>query len=261
LSRLRSTAPREFTADPAKTKVPPPPEVPPGALKVVVVGDSIGNNLGQGLGAWSESRRDVAVYNLAVPACPISRGGERRLGPDRPYPVHEVCGWWDDPESERRQALESFAPDVIVLQDGVNEVFDRRLPEWGQWRRPGDPQFDTWLMEEYQTAAERWGATLVLTNAPCGDWERYEHFDDLEDPEVRISALNLGVYPRVAGAEVADLHQRLCPGGQYSDDVEGVENGRPDGFHLTLEASTALARNWLGPIVLDAGRASADPLG
>ena len=261
-SRPRSrTAPKELTEDPAKSKVPPPPEVPPGALRVVVVGDSIGNNLGQGMVAWAESRSDVAVYNLAVPACPISRGGERRLSPGRPFPVDEVCGWWDDPDSERRQALESFAPDVIVLQDGINEVFDRRLPEWDQWRRPGQPQLDSWLIDEYRAAADRWGAKLLLTNAPCGDWERYEHFDDLEDPEVRLSALNFGVYPRVPGTEVADLFQRLCPGGQYSDEVEGVPDGRPDGFHLSPEASQALARNWLGPIVLDLGRSGDGPLG
>lgn len=255
------TAPAELTEDPAKSKVPPPPEVPPGALRVVVVGDSIGNNLGQGLMSWAESRSDVAVYNLAVPACPISRGGERRLSPGRPFPVDEVCGWWDDPGHERRQALDSFAPDVVVLQDGINEVFDRRLPEWSQWRRPGEPQLDTWLIEEYRAAADRWGAKLLLTNAPCGDWQRYEHFDDLEDPEVRLSALNVGVYPRVPGAQVADLFQRLCPGGRYSDEVEGVPDGRPDGFHLSPEASHALARNWLGPIVLDLGRSGTGPLG
>lgn len=254
--------PKELTEDPSKSKVPPPPHVPQGALRVVVVGDSIGTNLGQGLQAWAEYRSDVAVYNLAVPACPISRGGQRRLGPARPFPVDPTCGWWDDPEHERRQALEAFEPDVVVLQDGVNEVFDRRLPQWSSWRRPGEPQFDSWLVEEYRTAAARWGATLLLTNAPCGDWERYEHFDDLEDPELRVSALNLGVYNRVPGVEVADLHQRLCPGGQYRDDVEGVENGRPDGFHLSREASAALARNWLGPLVLEAEEPDpTDPLG
>jgi peptidoglycan/LPS O-acetylase OafA/YrhL/lysophospholipase L1-like esterase len=254
--------PQELTEDPSKSKVPPPPEVPDGALRVVVVGDSIGNNLGQGLQSWSEYRSDVAVYNLALPACPISRGGERRLGPGRPFPVDASCGWWDVREHERRQALEAFDPDVIVLQDGVNEVFDRRLPQWSSWRRPGEPQYDSWLVEEYRTAAQRWGTALLLTNAPCGDWDRYEHFDDLEDPELRVSALNLGVYNRVPNTRVADLHKRLCPNGQYSDEVEGVENGRPDGFHLSREASAALARNWLGPLVLQTGEEGAGgPLG
>jgi hypothetical protein len=46
---------------------------------------------------------------------------------------------------------------------------------------------------------------------------------------------------------------RICPGGQYRDDVEGVQGGRFDGFHFTDPAADALARNWLGPIVLEAG--------
>ena len=259
--RRSQEIPKEFLQDPGRSKVPPPPEVPPGALRVAVVGDSIGVNLGQGLAAWSDSRADVAVYNLAVPACPISRGGERRISDTRPYPMHEYCGWWDDVDDERRRALQDFEPDVVVLQDGVSEVFDRRLPEWGEWRRPGQPSFDSWLVEEYRTAAGRWGGTLLLTNAPCGDWDRYAHFRELDDAELRVSALNLGVYNRVPGTRTADLHQRLCPGGQYRDDVEGVENGRPDGFHLSREASYALARNWLGPLVLDAGKAgSTGPL-
>jgi hypothetical protein len=64
----------------------------------------------------------------------------------------------------------------------------------------------------------------------------------------------------VTGAQLADLHQRLCPGGRYQDEVEGVPDGRPDGFHLSDEAATALARNWLGPLVLDAGRQPGAPL-
>jgi len=32
----------------------------------------------------------------------------------------------------------------------------------------------------------------------------------------------------------------------------GIENARPDGIHLSQEASDELARQWLGPQVLDA---------
>jgi hypothetical protein len=52
----------------------------------------------------------------------------------------------------------------------------------------------------------------------------------------------------------ADLFQRVCPTGRYQNDVEGIPDGRPDGFHFTPEASAALARNWLGPLVLDTAR-------
>jgi hypothetical protein len=108
-------------------------------------------------------------------ACPISRGGERRLGPRTPFPVDEVCGWWDARDSGRRQALEEFA---------------------------------------------RWGARVLLVHTPCGDWQRYEHFDGVQAPELRVRAVN-ALYSRMPGVEIADLFERICPGGRYSDEVEG----------------------------------------
>ena len=52
---------------------------------------------------------------------------------------------------------------------------------------------------------------------------------------------------------VANLFKRICPNGQFSDQVEGVQDGRPDGYHLSSDAAVALARNWLGPIALATG--------
>src|SRR4051812_21023434 len=75
-----AAVPKEFTQSPAKVKVPAPPNVPPGALKVAVIGDSIAGNLGQGLTIMASERNDLAVYNLALPGCPLSRGKLRRLG-------------------------------------------------------------------------------------------------------------------------------------------------------------------------------------
>lgn len=264
-SSSRPAAPPGFFEDPAKAKVPARPAVPPGALRVAVVGDSIGVNLGRGLRIWAEERGDVAVYNLAFAACPLSRDGVRRFGDGDPFLIARECSWWDDASSERRQAFEAFAPDVVVVQDGLNEMFDRKLPDWEDYRRPGDARYDQWLRDEYQLAFSGWaasGAAIVVTNAPCADWERYEQWRGIEDPDLRIQALNLGVYRGLIDVTLADLFERICPGGQYRDDVEGVSDGRPDGFHLSDEAAAALARRWLGPIVLDAAaaRESSAPL-
>jgi len=40
------------------------------------------------------------------------------------------------------------AKSVIVLQDGANEIFDRKLPDWSDWRHNGDPRYDSWLQNE-----------------------------------------------------------------------------------------------------------------
>jgi hypothetical protein len=248
-------APRELTQDPNDFPVPPMPATPAGVLKVVVVGDSVGHNLGEALHTWAGQRTDVVAYNLAIPACPLSRGRERRVGtsPDKAFNVQPVCEWPDDPSSKWYKAFYAFDADIVVTQDGVNETFDRKLPSWEDWRGPEDPRFDTWLTGEYQTVVDRWrgeGRTILMTNAPCGDWPRY--FGEVSNPEARVRALNTLVHPSVGGVTVVDFFDRICPGGQYSDEVEGIPDARPDGFHFTTEAALALATNWLGPIVLQA---------
>ena len=252
-TRAKQPVPAQFTEDPKQSDVPPVPSATAGQLKVVMVGDSIGDNLGWALRVWAKERGDVVAYNLAIPACPISRGGERRLDPDHPFPVDPVCGWWDDPSSERYKAFQQFDADVVVVQDSVNEVFDRKFPSWDDWRGPGDPRYHEWLISEYQTAIDRWsanGAKVLMTNALCGDWQRYEHFRGLQNPELRVSSLNTGVYPRLRGVTIANIFDRICPGGQFRDEVEGYPDGRPDGFHFAMQASPLVARNWLGPKVL-----------
>jgi peptidoglycan/LPS O-acetylase OafA/YrhL len=252
-STRRTTIPADLAQSPKDMPVPPMPDVPPGALKVAVIGDSVAGNLGQGLSIMAKDQDDLAVYNLALPGCPLTRGRLRRLGPDMPFDVDPVCGWWADPNSERRRALEAFEPDVIVTEDGINEVLDRKLDSWGDWRGPEDARFESWVVGEYDKAVSVWTsqqARVLVVNAPCGDWERYDAYRELSNPELRVTDLNLGAYGQIPGVTHADLFQRVCPTGRYQDEVEGYPDGRPDGFHFTPEASAALARNWLGPLVL-----------
>jgi hypothetical protein len=94
-----------------------------------------------------------------------------------------------------------------------------------------------------------------MINTPCADWGRFENFKEMSNPDARVNALNSLVQPGVTGTSVLDLFGRICPGGKYSDDVEGIPNGRSDGIHFTSEAALALVTNWLGPTVLQRARA------
>ena len=245
----KQAVPAAFAEDPDQVPVPPVPEAGPNQLRVAVVGDSLADNLASGLDEWAGTRTDVVVYDLALPGCPLSRGGERRFTGDRPFPVKRVCGWWADASSERWQALSQFAPQVVVAEDGVNELFDRRLPSWSDWHAPGDQTLDDWLVGQYEEAFGGFGGSVLLLNTPCADWQRYWTFAAVTDMDGRVAAVNAD-QTRVPDVTRGDLRQRICPGGQYSDTVEGQPNGRPDGLHLSQEASYALARNWLGPLVL-----------
>jgi peptidoglycan/LPS O-acetylase OafA/YrhL len=244
----------------------PVPAVPPGSLKVAVVGDSMADGLSYGLERWADTRGDVVVYDLARAGCPISRDGDRRFPDGYHYwNIDPDCSWWSNQYSERYQDFQSFNPDVVVVEDGLNEVPDRKLPSWSTWRYPGEPEFDSWLVNEYTTALQTFskrGAKLVFLNAACVDWQTFGGaMGELGQNNVgdnRIVALNQRTQAlSVTGASQADLNAHLCPNGKFNPTVDGVNNGRPDGYHLTKAASEAVANKWLGPIVLQtAGKPS-----
>lgn len=238
------------------------PPVDSGSLRVAVMGDSISTNLAFGLRAWSEGQR-VTVYDLSFSACPFSRGGTRRLDNGELFPIPDGCDWWDDPTSERSRALAEFQPDVVILQDGTDELPDRKLDSWPSHRHPGDPTFDAWLRGEYSTLIRQYtkaGVDVLMLNSVCADWPRFQGWGTYGS---RVDSLNATVFPAVAaeGARLADFNRRVCPTGKFSNTVEGIENARPDGIHFSDEASIALARRWLGPLVLEAKKPAPVPAG
>jgi hypothetical protein len=254
-------------APPGRGGSDPPPPVPnttagPGGkppLKVAVVGDSMADGLGYGLQRWADEQGDVVVYDLATWGCPISRGGTRRF-PDGTnlWEIDPGCSWWADASSDRTHALVQFNPDIIVIEDGLNEAADRRLPSWSNWRHTGQPEFDSWLVDEYTAAFNTFTgnrAKLIFLNAPCADWLQMDgvwaEYQDNSDGDTRIASLNRTTQAlSVTGASLGDLNAHLCPSGKFTNTVDGVSNARPDGYHLSDAAAVAVARKWLGPLVL-----------
>jgi peptidoglycan/LPS O-acetylase OafA/YrhL len=232
-------------------------DVPPAgeALRVAVIGDSLAHNLAVGLTTWAKEQGDVVVYDLSVSFCPLSRGGERRWYGDESFPVHEGCRWWDDPYSDRAEAFSLFRPDVVVDAAPFSELLDRRLPDWDEWRRPGDPEYHRWLLDEYSALFTSLrsiggGATRFLSlNAPCADFSRTRGWRHMANADDRIEALDRAFYPLLVDTAQGDLFSQLCPEGEFSDDVYGIDDGRPDGAHLSDELAAELARRWLGPLV------------
>lgn len=261
VARGSSSPPKTHAAPTTTTTVAPKDD---DALRVVVVGDSLAKDLASGLEQWAVGSSDVVVYDLSIPGCPLSRGGSRKYPNGPEFPVEEHCSWWDRPHDERTKRLREFAPHIVLVEDALNELIDRKLANWSDFRRPGDPRFDAWLLSEYRDAAEVFGqdgASVVFANAPCADWSRISHWSTVEDADERVAALNR-IYDGVVAAttRVADLHDRICPGGQYRDEVEGVPNGRPDGFHLSDEAALRLAERWLAPFLREVDAADGRPL-
>ncbi len=258
------SAPDELASGP-----PAAAEAPPawdgrdgGRLRVAIIGDSMAGGLAHGLKEWAADRDDVITYSLATPGCPLSRGGTRRtpLGDD--WPIDEQCGWWADRYSDRAMYLAAFAPDVIVVQDAMNELPDRKLPSWREYRHPGEPAFDQWLLSEYTALIDTVGgdrAKVLFLNAACVDWDllggEYAYYGYNGEGDRRVQSLRATAEALVSvGATVADFHSHLCPDGEFSQTVDGVHDARPDGYHLSDDAARAVAAKWLGPLVLQAAR-------
>ncbi len=51
-------------------------------------------------------------------------------------------------------------------------------------------------------------------------------------------------------AGVIDLGKLLCPGGEFTNSIAGVDDIRPDGMHFGDQGADLLA-TWLGPQLLD----------
>jgi hypothetical protein len=229
-------------------------------LKVAVVGDSMAGSLASGLNPWANRRGDVVVDDLSTAGCPLSRGGDRRLPDGSDFEVRPECAWWNDPSSDRSVKLRQFAPDIVVVQDGMNEVPDRKLPSWPTYRRPGDPTFDSWLLNEYNAAVKVFTgnqAKVLFLNTVCADWETmggaWADYETNGDGDARVAALGrTDQAVTVAGVQVEDFMGHLCPNGKFTQNVDGVSDARPDGYHLSPEASATVAERWLAPLALRA---------
>jgi hypothetical protein len=164
--------------------------------------------------------------------------------------------------------LAAFAPDVIVVQDGLNELLDRKLAQWPTYMHPGQPQFDSWLLNEYSSAVKTLEATgnggkakILFLNAVCVDWETvggsFADYADNGDGDARVASLDhTSSAVAVDNATVVDYQSHLCPNGKFSSTVDGVANARPDGYHLSPAAGDAVAQRWLGPLIRQGNKPS-----
>ena len=247
------------TAEPAPE--PTPTSAPsasttttPRPVRVLVVGDSIAQNLATGLRSV-ELDGSIEVHDAAVPGCPILLTERIRLGQgtviDFPPPCIEVLDGWID-------HVDAFEPDIVVVQAGVGEVPDSTIPGEATFRAVGDPSYDLFVLAELQRRFDvlaSSGATVVWTTAPCVDGTR--HYAGMEPATLyqrldRFNEIVRGDLATTRPIVIADLHRRLCPDGTFLADVEGVTAARPDGVHLSDVGAANLARRWLAPIVMKA---------
>jgi peptidoglycan/LPS O-acetylase OafA/YrhL len=248
--------PMSFSIDPAAAAVAtgtatqatatatpgPTTSLPPAPLRIMVVGDSVGNNIGGGIERWSAGRADIVAWNRANTGCGFELHAEVIL--DTP-PNLARCQPWID---QFRSFTDSFQPDVVLVVVGRGDMALRQLPEWGGTRRVGDPEFNDLIGSAYDDALgrlERPGTTVAIATYPCLD-EVWVYRDQPGPDGRRGNETNAAFndFLRGLGRPIVELDQRVCPDGHFSSVVEGVPGARPDGFHISEPASEALAP-WL----------------
>ena len=222
-----------------------------GAPRVAILGDSVADDVGNGLEMWAARTGKADVRNLAVRGCGLAVGAwPERVASRRP----RVCDRW---RKRARKQLTLFDPDVVVVVTAVWELNEREKPEWGGPRALGDPFFDAWLTAELEATANffsEFDAQVVWLTAPCirgaaGGTQGV--FDPL-----RVRHLNEVILPAVAAAssqlsEIIDLYQAVCPRGQFATTIHGIQPFRKQGVHFTDRAQQWIGE-WLGPQVLEA---------
>ena len=228
------------------------------ARKVMVVGDSVARTVGYGLERWAEETGEATVWTTATPGCGIADEGTVRGYADREAPMAEVClavrdGW--------KRQLAQFDPDVVVVLTSTWDLQDRRFPGWDDYRSPGDPTIDDYILREYEEAADvlgSTGATIVWLQAPCSRSMQIDGGAIGESAGAysisRTVHLNEDLLPRLVAARPAirlyDLFSIMCPDGTFHDEVAGI-TPRPDGAHFSSEGAVWLADTY-GKAILDA---------
>ena len=253
LPRLPPTSVPSVSSLPS-TSVPSASEAPAQPIRIMVVGDSVGQTVGRGIERWAAQRGAAVVRNAALGWCAIGRGGVIHLF-DTGSLNQRGCVDWSE-----RWGIERFRPDVVVVLSTLWEIAPRSQPEWDGVRRFGDPDYDRWLRSEYLALTadvSRGDARVVWLTAPCAAPapSRARFWSDeagegaaLVQLNRLISSLPAAVAP--ARLRVVDLFSRVCPAGEFTQQLGDVEDARPDGVHFS-DAGADWVADWLGPQLVD----------
>lgn len=232
-------------------------------VRVLVVGDSVMTQLGEGLIDWcAQHPGEILVMNDSYLGCGITRDGEY-LYESGTGPIPEHCTKWADPVDPAllyddvmgpiswTTAVSSFQPDVVFAYASSWDTIDHRIPEGGDtWRRPGDPIFDAYLGEQFAEATSIWtsnGATLAWMTTPYINHDSPYNSHDRTDA---INAVSMSIVDRLQNHVIIDYPTFLGPPGSEHDKLI-----RDDGVHIR-GSQLANVVDWLAPQLVTAGRAN-----
>lgn len=218
---------------------------PPGATRMMLMGDSIAVTLG----FWQPAkyRDQLFIRGTARVGCGLLTG--RPVSAGVTGDSQDRCGAQVAADAAE---VASSNPQIAVLLTGGWDIFDRELG--GRRIKAGSPAMERALdasLDRIRATVTARGAKFVILTTPCfsPDKQSLGQFGEADraDP-ARVRFLN-DVWRRYAqahpGVQVVDLDARVCPGGRYADTLDGVKM-RTDGVHFTA-AGAGQVWQWLAP--------------
>jgi hypothetical protein len=259
---LSAPVPAQFSATPTR---------------VLLVGDSQALTLGIGLEAALKAHPktydDLRLLNEGILGCGVADGttGEQSGGtfvvgaPCTPDPQSANCppgGIFGPKQNVPCQAwaaawtdwVKQLQPNVVVLLAGGSEILDRLYR--GHMTNILQPTFADYVENQLEKAvqiATAHGALMVFETKPCqstGEQPNGQPWP--QDSAARQEAYN-GLLQKVAARHpdqvyVQDLNSYVCPGGKYTESLDGVPVRQSDGSHFALEPGAG--GDYLAPAML-----------
>jgi peptidoglycan/LPS O-acetylase OafA/YrhL len=154
-SLSRAGTPPTATDAPTTTAPPPP-------LRTLVVGDSLAESLGTRLAGLDGFETSTATSGY----CGLALGGWIARGDNSVERDVRRCA---GEREEWVDAVEEYAPEVVLVHGGLRDVTDRRLRQESPWAGPGDPEIDDFLTTDIGGLVDqldRTGAEVVVLAMP-----------------------------------------------------------------------------------------------
>ncbi len=232
---LPASAPLRPRSAPSTVASPAPR--PP--ARIGVFGDSTAIRTGMGLDAFGKDTGDFhVVVNAGRVGCGIELGGERRFD-GKVFELSKFCG---DFRQAWAEAVASTPIDVAVIQTGIWEIVDRRLPGDSAWRKVGDPVMDDEIRKEVRGVDQFWAARHVAVV-----WLRPPAPSYMERAPGSMERFTQLLQQAVTG----DAEAATVPLDQFLAGLSAADQARlrPDGIHFSEDTAKIVADTWLGPQV------------
>jgi hypothetical protein len=236
---------------------PDPALVPPDGIVGVVVGDSTVMRSAWGLTDWGQDNGNVMVLigGSAEAGCSIGDEGDVEYRGVRAALRGDECDVWkqrllDGIEADRERYGHV---DFAVVQTGLWDVANRRIPGHDEWVHIGQDVYDDYLRSEIDDVADvlrEQGIVTVWLTSPVPDWTLVQPPLPEQPPEFsperteRYNAMIRDFAAQREGVIAVDL-----AGYASSLPPADLARLRDDGIHWSLDGGREVA-DWLGPRVV-----------